>query len=156
MFMICSAAVKKTSEYGATECLLPLRPPLKCTVPRQRQLARVVFSLEAIGFSSAPLHPRAFSGHLLAMTSQEKKRLSSFLRITEYLFQENIALKLVLDHRQVPRWRKLVDRLLDDKEMMAGVHLKFRDIYKEIEGSSDPTSALESFLEELPARKKPQ
>ena len=29
------------------------------------------------------------------MTKQEKKRLSSVLRATEYLFLENIALKLV-------------------------------------------------------------
>ncbi|HMK20809.1 MAG TPA: hypothetical protein VK466_00655 [Terriglobales bacterium] len=88
------------------------------------------------------------------MTAQERKRLSSAVRVTEYLFLENIALKLVLDHRQVPNWQKLVDRLLDDEEMLAGVRLKFRDIYEEIEASSDPAGALESFLVELPARKK--
>ena len=89
------------------------------------------------------------------MTTQEKKRLASVLRVTEYLFVENIALKLVLDHREVPHWQKLVERLLDDKEMLAGVRLKFRDIYTEIEGSPDPTAALESFLGEFPARKAP-
>ena len=36
------------------------------------------------------------------MTKQEKKRLSLVLRATEYLFLENIALKLVLEHREVP------------------------------------------------------
>jgi hypothetical protein len=41
------------------------------------------------------------------------------LRATECLFLENIALKLVLEHRAVPNWQKLVDRLLDDKEMLA-------------------------------------
>jgi hypothetical protein len=68
------------------------------------------------------------------MTKQEKKRLSLVLRATEYLFLENIALKLVLEHREVPNWQKLLDHLLADKEMLAGVRLKFRDVYKEIEG----------------------
>ena len=90
------------------------------------------------------------------MTTQERKRLSAFLRTTEYLFLENIALKLVLDHRQVSHWQKLVDRLLNDGEMLAGVRLKFRDVYEEIEESADPANALESFLGELPTRKKAQ
>lgn len=45
------------------------------------------------------------------MTNQEKKRLSAVLRATEYLFLENIALKLLLEHRQVANCRKLLDRL---------------------------------------------
>jgi hypothetical protein len=35
------------------------------------------------------------------MIQAEKKRLSNVLRATEYLFLENIALKLVLEHRAV-------------------------------------------------------
>jgi len=50
----------------------------------------------------------------------------------------------------------LVDRLLNDGEMLAGVRLKFRDVYEEIEESADPANALESFLGELPTRKKAQ
>ena len=88
------------------------------------------------------------------MTSQERKRLSSVLRATEYLFLENIALKLVLDHRGGPHWQRLVDRLLDDEEMLAGVRLKFRDLYEQVEASFDPTLALDSFLGELPKRRK--
>jgi hypothetical protein len=88
------------------------------------------------------------------MTKEEKKRLSTVLRATEYLFLENIALKLVLEHRQVANWQKLVEHLLSDKEMLAGVRLKFRDLYREIEGSSDPSAALEALLGELPAAKK--
>jgi hypothetical protein len=88
------------------------------------------------------------------MTKEEKKRLSSVLRATEYLFLENIALELVLEHREVPNWQKLVEHLLSDKEMLAGVRLKFRDLYSEIEGSSDPSAALEALLGELPAAKK--
>jgi len=41
------------------------------------------------------------------MTKQEKQRLSAVLRATEYLFLENIALKLVLEHREVQNWQKL-------------------------------------------------
>jgi hypothetical protein len=40
--------------------------------------------------------------------------------------------------------------------MLAGIRLKFRDLYREIEGSTDPTKALEAFLGELPASKKAQ
>jgi hypothetical protein len=64
------------------------------------------------------------------------------------------ALKLVLEHREVSNWQKLVEHLLSDKEMLAGVRLKFRDLYREIEGSSDPSAALEALLGELPAAKK--
>ena len=88
------------------------------------------------------------------MTKQEKKRLSAVLRATEYLFLENIALKLVLEHREVPSWQKLVEHLLADKEVLAGVRLKFSDLYAEIEGSPDPSAALEALLGELPAPKK--
>lgn len=90
------------------------------------------------------------------MTAQEKKRLSALFCATEFLFLENLALKLVLDYRQVPHWQKLLDRLLEDQEMLAGVRLKFSDLAAELDRSADPTAALESFLGELPARKRPQ
>lgn len=89
------------------------------------------------------------------MTNEEKKRLSAVLRATEYLFLENIALKLVLEHRQVANWQKLLDHLLSDKEIMAGVRLKFSDLYRDLEASKDPSSVLEVFLGGLPAAKKP-
>jgi len=63
-------------------------------------------------------------------------------------------LKLVLEHREVPNWQKLLERLLADKEMLAGVRLKFGDISKEIEESAAASAALESFLGELPVPKK--
>jgi hypothetical protein len=89
------------------------------------------------------------------MNKDEKKRLSAVLRATEYLFLENIALKLVLEHRAVANWQKLLDHLLSDKEMLAGVRLKFSDFYRAMERSPDPSSALESFLGGLPGSKKP-
>ena len=89
------------------------------------------------------------------MTKQEKRRLSAVLRATEYLFLENIALKLVLEHRQVANWEKLLDRLLSDEEMLAGVRLKFSDLYRDLEASKDPSSVLDTFLGGLPAAKKP-
>jgi len=36
-----------------------------------------------------------------------------------------------MEYREVPHWQKLLERLLEDKEIMAGVHLKFQDLYKE-------------------------
>jgi len=89
------------------------------------------------------------------MTKQEKRRLSAVLRATEYLFLENIALKLVLEHRQVANWEKLLDRLLSDEEMLAGIRLKFSDLYRDLEASKDPSSVLDTFLGGLPAAKKP-
>jgi hypothetical protein len=90
------------------------------------------------------------------MTKSEKKRLSAVMRTTEYLFLENIALKLVLEHFAVPNWQKLLERLLSDKEILAGVRLKFRDLYEQLAESADPSAALEALLEELPAPKKAQ
>ena len=72
------------------------------------------------------------------MTNEEKKRLSAVLRATEYLFLENIALKLVLEHSQVANWQKLLDHVLSDKEIMAGVGLKFSDLYRELRGLKRP------------------
>jgi len=90
------------------------------------------------------------------MKDDEKKRLSIVLHATEYLFLENMALKLVLEHRGVANWQKLVDHLLSDKEMLGGVRLTFRDLYREIEESSNPTAALEAFLGRIPKRKTAQ
>jgi len=89
------------------------------------------------------------------MTNEEKKRLSAVLRATEYLFLENIALKLVLEHRQVANWQKLLDHVLSDKEIMAGVRLKFSDLDRELQAAKDPSSVLNAFLGGLPAAKKP-
>jgi len=88
------------------------------------------------------------------MTKTEKQRLSVVLRATEYLFLENIALKLVLEHRAVANWQMLVERLMNDEEILAGVRLKFSDLYSAIGKSEDPSAALEAFLGKLPAAKK--
>jgi len=61
----------------------------------------------------------------------------------------------VLEHREVPNWKKLLDRIFAQKEMLAGIRLKFRDVYTQSEGSADPSSALHTLLGELPASKKP-
>jgi hypothetical protein len=89
------------------------------------------------------------------MTKNEKRRLLAVIRATEYLFLENIALKLVLEHRAVPHWQKLLERILSDKEIMAGVHLKFEDLYQKLNQSSDPAGALDAFLLQLPKPRKP-
>ena len=41
------------------------------------------------------------------MTKDEKKRMTAVARAAEYLFFENIALRLVLEHREVANWQKL-------------------------------------------------
>lgn len=87
------------------------------------------------------------------MTKTEKQQVSELLRATEVLLLENIALKLVLEHRQVPNWHKLLDRLLSDKELLAGVHLRFRDVHREIEATDNPATALQTLVGTLPSRK---
>ena len=52
------------------------------------------------------------------MKEDEKKRLSAVLHATEYLFLENMALKLVLEHRGIANWQKLVDHLISDKDVL--------------------------------------
>ena len=88
------------------------------------------------------------------MTRAEKQRLIGVLRATEYLFLENLAVKLILEHREIKNWEKLLDHLLADKELLAGVSLKFRDLYVELDHSKDPSHALDSFLMRLPTPKK--
>jgi hypothetical protein len=88
------------------------------------------------------------------MTKAEKQRLTALLRAAEYLFLENLALKLILDHREIKNWEKLLDHLFADKELFAGVSLKFRDLYTELDRSQDPSQALDSFLARLPMPKK--
>jgi len=90
------------------------------------------------------------------MTKDEKNRMTAVVRAAEYLFLENIALRLVMEHREVAHWQKLVDRLLADKEMLAGVRLKFRDVYDALERSADPSEALGELLGEMPGPKKTQ
>jgi hypothetical protein len=90
------------------------------------------------------------------MTKTEKKRLSAVIHATEYLFLENIALKLLLEHRAGPNWRNALKRLLADQEILAGVHLKFRHLYEMLESAPDSSGALEALLLELPGPRKTQ
>src|SRR5260370_17737410 len=73
------------------------------------------------------------------MTKTEKNRLSAVIRATEYLFLENIALKLVLEHRAVPNWQRLLERLLGARGILAGGRLKFRVLYDHLPPPPDPS-----------------
>lgn len=87
------------------------------------------------------------------MTRIERNHVAELVRTTEYLLLENLALKLVLEHREVPGWRKLLDKLLADKEILAGVHLRFKDIYREIELGDSPSTAFTALVSGIPTRK---
>ena len=89
------------------------------------------------------------------MTKDEKKRFTAVIEAAECLFLENIALKLVLEHRAVPNWQKLVEKLMSDQEMLAGVHLKFQNLYEGLERVPDPSAALDALLGLRPRKKKP-
>lgn len=87
------------------------------------------------------------------MTKEERKRFDALTETAECLFLENL-LKLVLEHRAVPEWQRLVDRLMADEELLAGVRLKFRDLYRTLERTPDPATALDTLLGGAPRRKK--
>lgn len=87
------------------------------------------------------------------MTKVERQQVSNLLRATECLLHENHALKLVLEHRQVRNWRKLLDHLLDDKEILAGVRLRFKDVHQEVEFGGDSADALHVLVRSLPSRR---
>lgn len=53
----------------------------------------------------------------------------------------------------MPHWQKLLDRLLEDKEMLAGVQLKFHNLYQQLDRSPNPSEILETFLAGLPKPK---
>ena len=89
------------------------------------------------------------------MTKDERKRFSAVIEAAECLYLENIALKIVLEHREVANWQKLVDRIMQDPEILDGIHLKFRDLYEKLERVPDACAALDNLLGPLPRSKKP-
>ena len=80
------------------------------------------------------------------MTKDEKKRFAALIETAECLFLENLALKLVMEHREVPQWQKLVDKLMADEELLDGVHLKFHNLYEKLERVPDASAALSTLL----------
>lgn len=60
----------------------------------------------------------------------------------------------MLEHRTVPNWKKLLERLLSDKEILAGVRLKFEPIYEDMNRDRDFSEALLAILGNRPAAKK--
>jgi hypothetical protein len=89
------------------------------------------------------------------MNKDERKRFTAVVEAAQCLFLENLALKLVLEHRAVPNWQKLVDKLMGGDELLAGVHLKFEDLYDKLERVPDPATALDALIGPLPRTKKP-
>ena len=90
------------------------------------------------------------------MTKEERKRFTAMIEAAQCLFLENMALKLVLEHRGVQNWQKLVDRLMQDEELLGGVQLKFGELFEHLERVPDPTTALDQLIGPLPRVKKPQ
>jgi hypothetical protein len=87
------------------------------------------------------------------MTKVERQQVSNLLRATECLLHENIALKLVLEHRQVHNWCKLLDHLLADREILAGVRLRFKEVHREVELGGNSADALHTLVGSLPSRR---
>jgi hypothetical protein len=84
------------------------------------------------------------------MTKEERKRVAALMEAAECLLLENLALKLVLEHRAVPNWQKLVNKLMEDEDLMSGVRLRFSDLYEKLERAPDAEAALDTLLGPLP------
>ncbi len=84
------------------------------------------------------------------MTKDERKRVAALIEAAECLFLENLALKLVLEHREVSNWQKLVNKLMEDEELMSGVRLKFSELYAKLERVPDAEAALNTLIGRLP------
>lgn len=91
----------------------------------------------------------------MRVTKDERKRFAAVIETAECLFVENLALKLVLEHRGVQNWQKLVNRLMEDEDVMGGVRLKFKDLFDNLQRVPDPAVALDTLLGPIPRRKKP-
>ncbi len=89
------------------------------------------------------------------LTKIEREHVLALVQATEYLFLENLALKLLLENREVRNWHALVEKLLSDKEILGGVHLRFEDVYRELRHSENPCQALERVVSGLPRRHRP-
>ena len=77
------------------------------------------------------------------------------MEAAQCLFVENLALKLVMEYRAVRNWQKLVDKLMEDEELLAGVELKFRDLVQVLEHTPNPSTALETVLRHRTRTRKP-
>jgi hypothetical protein len=84
------------------------------------------------------------------MTKDERKRVAALIEAAECLFLENLALKLVLEHRAVPNWQKLVNKLMEDEDLMSGVRLKFSDLDEKLARVPDAKAALDTLVGPLP------
>ena len=89
------------------------------------------------------------------MTPNERKRFAALAEAAECLFLESLALKMVLEHHAVPNWQKLIDRIMDDPELLAGVHLRFQALPAKLERTPNPSAALDALLGPLPRRSRP-
>ncbi len=89
------------------------------------------------------------------MTKDERQRFAAIMEAAECLFVENLALKVVMEYRAVPNWQKLVENLMKDEEILAGVELKFRDLLHILEHTPNPSVALQSLLGHRTRAKRP-
>jgi len=93
------------------------------------------------------------SGSVPAHDRRREQAQGTVVRATESLFLENMALKLVLEHRVVPNCKSYWRDSCRTRDA-AGVRLRFRHPHDAIEQSANPSNALEALLGDLPAPKK--
>jgi hypothetical protein len=86
------------------------------------------------------------------MTAEEKKRMLTVIRATEFLFAENAALKTVLLAHGIPLhvWEREAERLVLDPELSPRIRAIFQHLYDEIEHAGDETKAVQELLKALP------
>jgi hypothetical protein len=81
------------------------------------------------------------------MTQRRAQAFAALIEAADCLYLENVALKIVLEHRALANWQKLVNKLMSAPEMLAGIHLKFRNLYEHLERVPDPAAAFGNLAE---------
>jgi hypothetical protein len=91
------------------------------------------------------------------MTDAEKKRMLQLVRIAEFLFSQNLALKNVLPAHHVPEdvLEKEYLRLTSDPESSLA-RLQFQQIYDSVKQAPDEKATVQALLQALPVSKKPE
>jgi hypothetical protein len=85
------------------------------------------------------------------MTEQEKELMLDLAKAVEYLYAENVALKVTLEHHHVSpsEYEAECKDLIEDPKLSALAHRKFLSLFDEIEQAPNLSKALEQFARRI-------
>jgi hypothetical protein len=83
------------------------------------------------------------------VNESEKKAVLAALKVVEFYFFENAALKTMLT-LNVPNWKARLQSLATDRSLEEEMRAKFRHLYESFEQSPDESVLIEAFLRVFP------